>query len=104
MAILSKEEYINAVHARIGTATDDDSIIFTENMLDTFNDLERRANANTSAEMEQRLKDLDESWRKRYTHRFMTGCDSMNPNGNEREEEIRSKAETIKIEDLFESK
>lgn len=103
MAILGKDDFFSAVHAMVGDRTDDDSIAFTENMLDTYNDMERRANENSGAEWERKYKENDESWRKKYTHRFMTGGDCMNPN-SQKEEEIRDKAETIKIDDLFSNK
>ena len=103
MAIIKKEEFFSAVHNMVGDKTDDESIAFTENKLDTYNDMERRANDNSGAEWERKYKENDESWRKKYTHRFMTGGDCMNPN-SEKEEETHDKAETIKIDDLFESK
>lgn len=100
MAILNREDFMAAVHGRIGTASDDESIAFVENMTDTFNEMERRANDNSSGDWERKYHELDESWRKRYTHRFLTGSDCMNP-VSEQEEKEQNRAETITIDDLF---
>ena len=101
MAILSKDEYMKRLHERIGTASDDESISFVEDMSDTFNDLERRANDTSGENWEKKYHDLDESWRARYMHRFQTGFDSMNPNSNDSEDEKEKRPEDVKIDDLF---
>lgn len=101
MAILTKDEYMKKLHARIGTATDDESIAFVEDMSDTFNDLERRANENSSTDWEKKCKEIDDSWRARYLHRFQTGFDNMSPNYNEEEHEETKRPEDVKITDVL---
>lgn len=102
MAILSKEDYMKKLHERIGTATDDDSIAFVEDMSDTFNDLERRANDKSNVDWEKRCKEVDASWRARYMHRFQTGFDNMTANDIDNENEDKTKRpEDVKIDDLF---
>lgn len=105
MAILSKEDYFKRLHERIGTSSDDDSISFLEDMSDTFNDMEKRANSNSNADWERKYNELDASWRARYMHRFQTGFDNMNPNQNDSDESENSKRpEDVKIDDLFAKK
>ena len=92
------------LHERIGTASDDESIAFVEDMSDTFNDLERRANDTSGENWKQRCQDLDASWRARYMHRFQTGFDNMNPNSIEDDDEPKKRPEDVKIDDLFTEK
>lgn len=102
MAILTKEDYMKKLHERIGTATDDESISFVEDMSDTFNDLERRANDKSNIDWEKKYNELDASWRTRYMHRFQTGFDNMNANDNSNDDESKNKRpEDVKIDDLF---
>ena len=67
--ILAKDEFFNAIHERIGNDTSDDGIAFIENMTDTYNDMEKRI-AGNGEDWERKYKELDESWKKRYAHRF----------------------------------
>lgn len=101
MAILQKEEFMRKLHARIGTATDDESISFVEDMSDTYNDLERRVNENSSVDWEKKCKEIDDSWRARYLHRFQTGFDSMTPNHGENSQEEERRPEDVKITDVL---
>lgn len=102
MAILSKEEYFKKLHERIGTASDDESISFVEDMSDTYNEMERRASDKSGENWKQKYDELDASWRARYMHRFQTGFDNMNPNSNSSDcGEDDKKPEDVKIDDLF---
>lgn len=102
MAILNKDEYINSVHARIGTDNSDESIKFLEDMVDTYEDLERKSTGD-GEDWEKKYHELDETWKARYKHRFLTGStissDEADIDTVVAEEE---KAETIEINDLFE--
>lgn len=80
MAVLSRDEYFARLHDRLGDDSSDESITFLEDMTDTYNDMESRANGD-GVDWEQRYRELDESWKKRYRHRFFHGGDRGNPNG-----------------------
>lgn len=96
MSILKRDEYFNALHARLGEDTSEESIAFLEDMTDTYNDLENRANGD-GEDWKQKYYDLDESWKKRYRHRFFTGGGGKMP-----EDEPEEKAaEEITIDELF---
>lgn len=99
MAVLTKDEYFNALNERMKNSTSDDDIAFLENMTDTYTDLENRLN-NNGENWEQKYHDLDESWRRRYSHRFFGGS-SGNPNERKDDKDCEEKAEEIIIEDLF---
>lgn len=96
MSILSKDEYFDALHTIIGEDTSEDAITFIENMTDTYNDMESRANGD-GVDWKQKYNELDESWKKRYRHRFFTGGGGKTP-----EDEPEEKApEEITIDELF---
>lgn len=72
MAILKKEDFFNRLTGYIGDSNSDDDISFFEDMTDTYNDLERRK-AGDGVDWEQKFKDNDEAWRKKYRNRFFRG-------------------------------
>ena len=98
MAILSKEEYFAKLHERLGEDTSDESISFLEDMTDTYNDMENRANGD-GTNWEQKYHDLDESWKKRYRHRFFSGGGGI-PEADERKDEGYN-PENVTVNDLF---
>lgn len=101
MAILSREEYFSRLHDRLGEDTSDESISFLEDMTDTYNDMENRVNSD-GVNWEQRYKELDESWKKRYRHRFFSGGDRAIPDsGAAVTEEDEYKPDEISVADLF---
>lgn len=103
MAILSREEFFTSIHNRVGTDTSDDAISFIENLTDTYNSLEKQAKGD-GVNWEQKYKELDESWKKKYAHRFFSGgCSDYVPNdtGDNTETEDEYDPESVKFEDLF---
>ena len=54
MAIKTKDELFEMIHTRIGDDSSDEAISFLEDVTDTYNDLEQRANGN------------GEDWKKKY--------------------------------------
>lgn len=102
MAILSKDEFFTRLHDRLGEDTSDEGISFLEDMTDTYNDMERKATGD-GVDWEKKYKELDESWKKRYRHRFFTGGDRGIPDDvTEVDETEEYNPEEITVEDLFE--
>lgn len=99
MAILSRDEFFARIHDKIGSDSSDDSISFLEDMSDTYNDLENKAN-NDNVDWEKKYHELDESWKKRYTHRFFSG-DSRNIPGNDDDGKPDYDAESVSFESIF---
>ena len=71
MAVKTREELFESIRARVGEQTDDETISFLEDVTDTLTDLETRANGDDE-NWEQRYKDNDAEWRKKYTERFFS--------------------------------
>ena len=109
MAVLEREDFFTRVQERIGDDSSDEAISFMEDMADTYNAMEQKANGD-GVDWEQRYKELDESWKKRYTHRFFSSgggnafTPGTNPQDEAEEESEEPKAETITYGDLFKRK
>ena len=113
MAIISREELVNAVTSRLGELPDDDGITLLENLSDTLNDYESRVNLdfesersaweNERADYETRLTNLDNDWRKRYTERFNQPVEASHSESfvDEVVDNSQADAEVIDYEDLF---
>ena len=102
MAILSREDYFNRLHERVGDDTSDEGISFLEDMTDTFNDLETRSTKD-SEDWEKKYHDLDETWKKRYQHRFYSNPGTNVPDYSSANEDEKAN-EDITIKELFEPK
>lgn len=99
MAILSKEEFLNKVNNVLGSRADEEAIDFLEDMADTYNELETKAQG-TGEDWQQKYEENDKAWQQKYRRRFMSGGGStVIENIEESEPEVT--AETITIEDIF---
>lgn len=98
MSVLNRDDYINRLHTYVGEDSSDEAISFLEDMIDTFEDMENRTG--DVAELERRYKELDETWRKRYKHRFITGYSNIEQSVDPDETDL--KPEEVEVEDLFE--
>lgn len=101
MAVLTRDDYFARLQTVLGSDTSDEGIALLEDMTDTYNDLEQRANGD-GVDWEQRYKDLDESWKKKYRHRFFSGGSSAIP--RDRDDDGAGQADratTIGFNDLF---
>lgn len=102
MAVLTREEFFDRLNQRIGDDQSDEAVAYLEDMTDTFNDLDQRANGD-GTDWEQRYHDLDKQWRDKYRHRFFSGNGVSNMgNGSSDEEETETeRAMRITVKDLF---
>lgn len=101
MAILSRDDFFSRIQTVLGDNTSDESISFIEDMTDTYNDMETRANGD-GIDWEQRYHDLDESWKQKYRHRFFSGNGVSNiGNGTPSSDPDPDRGRTITINDLF---
>lgn len=103
MAVLSKEDFFSHLQERVGTDSSDDAIRFTEDMMDTYNDLEQRASGD-GENWKQKYEDLDKSWKKKYQARFFTSESYTMPhqgnNGPDNPDDT-NRPEDVRINDLF---
>lgn len=68
MAIRQISELLDSARTLIGEDTSDDALSFLDDLSDTMNDYDTRTHDQT--DWEQKYKDNDASWRKRYADRF----------------------------------
>lgn len=79
MAVKTREEILESFKSRLGENPDDESISFLEDVTDTFDDFEKRANGD-GTDWKSKYEENDASWRKKYTERFFS--DEPNPEPN----------------------
>ena len=89
MPALDREQFNAAIRGIVGDAPDDAGLEFITNMNDTFDSLSQ-----TTEQVRGEMKQLDESWRKRYADAFNKPIEKPKPTDEER-------AESLTIEDLF---
>lgn len=102
MAVLKREDFFSRLNDRLGSDTSEEGITFLEDMTDTFNDLEKRANGD-GVNWEEKYHQLDADWRKKYQHRFFSGG-SINIPDTPDDEDDEEKVKNIGIKDLFTDK
>lgn len=107
MAILSRDEYFSSLHDRLGSDSSEEGIKFLEDMTDTYNDMESKANGD-GVDWEKKYHELDESWKARYQHRFFNGGDRSNPNDQNgsgcQDEADDYNPDDVNVSDLFATK
>lgn len=96
MPVRTREEILEVIRTRVGEQTDDETITFLEDVTDTLTDLERRANGD-GENWEQRYKDNDAEWRKKYKERFFSGEPDESEDQKQEDEVVKPKT----FEDLF---
>lgn len=79
MAVKTREEILESFKTRLGENTDDESISFLEDVTDTLDDFEKRANGD-GIDWKSKYEENDANWRKKYTERFFS--DEPNPEPN----------------------
>lgn len=99
VSVLNKDEFFDRLHARIGDDTSEEGIAFLEDMTDTYNDLQNKANGD-GVDWEKRYHDLDESWKKRYQHRFLSGVSGV-PDNSQNTGTDEPNPDDITVADLF---
>lgn len=96
---LSKVELLEKVKNYIGDRTDDESIEIIEDISDSF-DTETENVEEVKKEYEEKLKVLDETWRKKYTDRFFS-----NPTPDDRkDDDYDDEEEKTEYSELFTEK
>ena len=98
MAIKTSEEIMNNLRTHLGDDSSDSALALVEDISDT---LESLSSANNGTDWEQKYKDNDEAWRKRYRDRFFgSGNDDDDPdNNNKNNNNTKNKPRTFA--DLF---
>lgn len=102
MSVLNKEDFISSIQARLGEDNSDEALSFLENLTDTYNALDERANSSVK-EWEEKYNKLDTDWRNKYKERFNTPVQSSSASTttsmtNQEELNIPTKFEDLFIE------
>lgn len=71
MAVRTKDELLGIIKERFGEDTTDETISFVEDITDTLNNFDNK----NSVDWEQKYKDNDEAWRKKYRDRFFNSSE-----------------------------
>lgn len=101
MAILSHDDFMNAVKSLSGDNADDNTLTMIENFTDTFNDLERRASDTT--DWKSKYEQKDKEWREKYKSRFFEGSAGTSPADvmKDQKEDSTDDSKEISFDDLF---
>lgn len=97
MAVLKKEDLLNAIKEIVGDDTSDKTITFIENVTDTIEDFETRTN--DSENWKTRYEENDKAWREKYKDRFFGNKEDIKEDFEEKEEEETDTPKTF--DDLF---
>lgn len=81
MAVKTSEEILAEVKARIGEQTDDETITFIEDIVDTLSDLETKAQGDET-DWKAKYEENDAEWRRKYTERFYSSSPEDNPSSS----------------------
>lgn len=71
MAVKTREEILKSFKTRLGENPDAESISFLEDVTDTLDDFEKRANGD-GTDWKSKYEENDANWRKKYTERFFS--------------------------------
>lgn len=74
MAIKTRDEILEGIKNRIGNQTDDETIEFLEDITDTLDDLEIKAQGD-GTDWKTKYEENDKEWREKYTERFFSSDD-----------------------------
>lgn len=101
MAVLSHDDFMNAVKGLAGDNADDNTLVMIENFTDTFNDLETRAKDTT--DWKEKYEQNDNEWREKYKARFFEGSAGTDPATviKKQKEDIIDDGNEISFDDLF---
>ena len=103
MAVLDKDSFLNRIHTIVGDDSSDDNIAFLEDMADTYNALEKKANGD-GIDWEKKYHENDEAWKKRYRHRFMSAGGGTPDERRMTQPNEDKDPESVSFDDLFSTK
>lgn len=106
MAVKSKEELLSTVKTLIGDNPSDDAIALLEDISDTLDNSTGGSSDEDKKkieELEKQIKEVDETWRKKYTDRFFSPSDPKDKDDDEQkdDEEDDKKDSPKTFEELF---
>lgn len=104
MAVVSKEDLMERIKARLGEDTSDEALTLIEDFTDTFSDYESRS----GEDWKSKYDELDSTWRKKYRDRFFQTSGDKDTNREEvvpdNEDDLKDESKEKSFEDLFKKK
>lgn len=100
---MTLEEFIEIVHDFIGDDTSERALKFVDDVTNGFNSAVSSSSSDNE-DWHKKYDELNESWRKKYMHRFFNGDVNFDTNDVADDETHETTAETITTEDLFDAK
>lgn len=88
MSVKSKDELLQSVKGLLGDTPSDEGIALLEDISDTLDNSTGSSSdedKKTIEELQKKVKEVDDNWRKKYTERFMKPSDD-NPDEPENDE------------------
>ena len=82
MAILTTEQLMESIKARVGDDTSDDTLAFIENVNDTIEDF----TTNKNIDWKKKYEENDAAWRQKYKDRFFNSSNEDKDDDFEEEE------------------
>ncbi len=100
---MTLEEFIKIIHDFIGDDTSERALKFVDDVTNAFNSAVSSSSSDNE-DWHKKYDELNESWRKKYMHRFFNGDVNFDTNDADDDETSETTAETITTEDLFDEK
>jgi hypothetical protein len=104
LAVRTRDEIMNAIKARLGDDTSDETLSIIEDVNDTFSDYETRS----GEDWKSKYDELDASWRKRYRDRFFQSPGDKNTTKDgvvdDNTGDLQGEGKEKTFDDLFEEK
>lgn len=94
MAVKTSSEIIEAVKGRIGNDVSDDALTLLEDVTDTLNDLQTKANGD-GVDWKSEAERIDKEWREKYFTRFSGDVEDNNPPDNNKDEPKKTTYESL---------
>ena len=102
MAVVKKEEFMEALKNKIGDSTEDADLKLLEDFSDTYDDMFGRLNSGDSTDWKEKYEQNDKEWREKYRARFFDSIVEDTTKQKQKEDE-EERAEEITVDDLFSS-
>lgn len=102
MSVLSRDELLEKIRALLGERTDDEALAFIEDVTDTYDAVSGGNTGYSEDDVNARVNEVEEKWRKKYRDRFFGNGDD--DDDDDEPDEGNTNTEDVTIDDLFDKK
>lgn len=103
MAVVKKEEYLEALKKKIGDSTEDSDLQLLEDFTDTYDDMFSQLNSDDNTNWKEKYEQNDREWREKYRARFFDAPIEQPKDKPSAADEAEARAEEITVDELFKS-